>query len=135
MRALLTNSGYCVPDPNIANRLTVWFIGGTLEVQDEENDLMEWKQIFNPNTIPHRSITEHARLLAAKVLLGAQIKEGINTSDGTMKYTLKRPIGGHGHVFIDILYADDTLRIVQGHNGTIFVFTRVPVAHVQQQNY
>jgi hypothetical protein len=43
-----------------------------------------------------------------------------------MSYFFKRPIGGHGEVFCDALYADETLRIVQGHRRSIFVFSRVP---------
>lgn len=125
IRALLTNYGYCVPDPNVANRLTIWFKGGSLEVQDEESDLIEWKQLFDTKSIPNRSVSEYARLLAAKFILGAHIDDEISM-DGSMRYTLNRPIGGHGHVFIDVLYADETLRIVQGHRGTIYVFTRIP---------
>jgi len=43
-----------------------------------------------------------------------------------MSYFFKRPIGGHGDVFCDVLYMDDTLRITQGHHGSVFVSIKVP---------
>eukprot|EP00957_Ditylum_brightwellii_P087847 6690087-Ditylum_brightwellii.AAC.1 len=46
--------------------------------------------------------------------------------DGTMRYQFHRPIGGHGSHYVDVLYLDDTLRIMKGHRGTVYVFSRVP---------
>lgn len=126
--ALLTNHGYCIPDPNEPNRLTIWFTGGSLECQNDNDDLLEWKQLFyNNKNQSYRTITEYAKILAAKFLLGATIHDTIHDeTDNIMSYHLKYPIGGHGRVFIDVLYADDTIRIVKGHNDSIFVFNRVP---------
>ena len=127
IQALLTNDGYCVPDPNTPNRFTVWFIGGSLTVQDPETNLHEWQRFFDPTTLPKRNIREYARVLAAKCFLGAQIMDdSMLHKNGTLSYTLKRPIGGHGKVFIDTLYSDESMRIVRGHKGSIFVFHRVP---------
>eukprot|EP00957_Ditylum_brightwellii_P167733 12769225-Ditylum_brightwellii.AAC.1 len=42
----MTNYGYTLPDPRIPNRLSVWFTGGTIEVNDEEYDIEEWRRIF-----------------------------------------------------------------------------------------
>jgi hypothetical protein len=120
IRALLTNHGFCIPDPSEPNRLSVWFSGGTLEAVDEER---EWQTLFQET--PRRDLGEYARVLAAKFLLGAQRLEN---DDGTYSYRLNRPIGGHGQVFCDVLYADDDFRIVRGHHGSIFVFRRVPTA-------
>lgn len=126
IQALLTNHGYCIPDPNEVNRLTIWFTGGSLEAQDDDDvDKEEWKQLFDRTLLPNRTITEYARLIALKFLLGAEVQDDMN-EEGIMSYHLKRPIGGHGRVFIDILYCDDTMRIVKGHNGSIFVVSRVP---------
>ena len=127
LRCLLTNHGHCLPDPNVPNRLSVWFTGGSLELQDETENLEEWKHLFDQDEVPRRDLSELARVLAARVLLGAQIPEGME-EDGRLSYSLKRPIGGHGKVFCDVLYSDENLRIARGHNGTIFVFTKVPNA-------
>jgi hypothetical protein len=105
----------------------VWFSGGSLEVQDEEANLSEWKELFDENAFPHRNLGEYARVLAARMLLGAQMPETV-AEDGAMSYTLKRPIGGHGQVFCDVLYADDTMRVMKGHRGSVFVFSRVPAS-------
>ena len=123
IRGLLTNHGYCIPDPKVPNRLSVWFSGGSLEIQDQADDLEEWKRLFDENEAPRRDLREYARVLAARILLGAHIPDGM-AEDGTLTYSLKRPIGGHGSVFIDVLYSDNTLRIVRGHHGSIFVFIR-----------
>jgi hypothetical protein len=114
-----------VPDPNVPNRLSIWFSSGRLEVQDETEDLAEWKHLFDEKEAPRRSIGELARVVAAKILLGADIASEMN-DDGTLSYNLKRPIGGHSQVFCDVIYADDTMRILRGHHGSTFVFSRVP---------
>jgi hypothetical protein len=123
IRGLLTNHGYCVPDPNVPNRLSVWFSGGSLEVQDEIHDLEEWKHLFDENEAPRRDLGELARVLAAKCLLGAHLPHSME-EDGSLTYFLKRPIGGHGQVFVDVLYCDETLRIVRGHRGSIYASIR-----------
>jgi len=123
IRGMLTNHGYCIPDPTVPNRLSVWFSGGSLKVQDKTNDLEVWKRLFDTNEAPRRGLSEYARVLAARILLGARIADEM-AEDGTLSYSLKRPIGGHGSVFIDVLYSDNTMRIVRGHHGSIFVFIR-----------
>jgi len=127
LRGLLTNHGYCVPDPHVPNRLSIWFSGGSLEVQDEtdEETLSEWQSLFDESKVPRRDLKEFARVLAAKFLLGASMSE-VMDEDGTLSYRLNRPIGGHGEVYCDVLYSDEDFRIVQGHHGSIFVFSRVP---------
>jgi len=68
IRALLTNHGDCVPDPSTPNRLTIWFSGGSLEVQDEEADLEEWRRLFDENLVPSRNMSEFARVRKAGYL-------------------------------------------------------------------
>ena len=122
IRGIMTNYGYLLPDPHIPNRVSVWFTGGSLEVNDEEKDLEEWKKIFG--NAPNRDVGEFARVLAAKVLLGATVPDQME-ENGTLSYTLKRPIGGHGTAFCDVLYMDEQLRIMRGHTGSVFVFHKV----------
>ena len=67
---------------------------------------------------------EKAKLLAVKLLMGATIPEEM-AHDGSMNYTFTRPLGGHGMAYVDIIYLDDSMKIVRGHRGTTFVFSRV----------
>jgi hypothetical protein len=125
IRGILTTQGYSIPDPNTPNRLSIWFSGGTLEVQDEVCDLEEWKTIFDTSAVPDRAPKEFANILAAKVLLGALLPDKVE-EDGTMSFALKRPIGGHGSVYCDVVYMDETLRVMKGHHGSVYVCIRVP---------
>jgi len=125
IRGILTTQGYSIPDPNVANRLSIWFSGGSLEVQDEEKDVDEWKKIFDTSSAPNRDIREYANSLAARLLLGAHIHDEIE-DDGTLRFDLTRPIGGHGSVFCDIIYMDENLRIMHGHHDSVYVSVRVP---------
>lgn len=125
IKGILTNQGYFIPDPNVPNRLSIWFSGGSLEVQDEPADLEEWTKVFDFATAPERNLREYANILAARLLLGALLPEQVE-NDGTMSFTLKKPIGGHGCAFCDIVYMDDDLRIMRGHLGSIIVCSRVP---------
>jgi hypothetical protein len=74
---------------------------------------------------PGPSLSERAKLLAAKLLLGATVPQGME-EDGSMNFKLRRPVGGHGSAYVDMLYLDDTLRIMQGHHGSVYVMARVP---------
>jgi hypothetical protein len=123
IRGVMTTYSYMLPDPNTPNRLTVFFTGGLLEPNDE-TDGNEWKRVFGTD-IPKRFLTERARVLAAKVLLGASVPDKME-DDGSMSYYLKRPIGGHGTTFVDVIYLDETLRVMQGQTGSLYVLSRVP---------
>jgi hypothetical protein len=125
IRGILTNQGYAMPDPNVPDRLSIWFSGGALEVQDEPRDLDEWKKVFDADFAPDRNLREYANILAAKFLIGALLPEGME-DDGTVSFTLKRPIGGHGLAYVDVVYMDADLRIMRGHHGSVYVCTRVP---------
>jgi hypothetical protein len=124
IKAILTTHGYSLRDPNKQNRLSIWFSGGTLEVQDDD-DLNEWRNIFDMDSVPDRDIRERANILAARVLLGAMVADKLE-EDGTMNFALRRPIGGHGSVFLDVLYRDDDFRLMRGHHGSVYVCCRVP---------
>jgi hypothetical protein len=127
VRGIMTTYGFVLPDPITPNRLSIWFNRGSMEPNDNETDIQEWKRLFG-GALPKRQLQEKARLLAAKLLLGAIVPDTID-ADGSMSYYLSRPVGGHGTAYVDILYLDDSLRIVQGSKGSIFVFARVPAKH------
>eukprot|EP00590_Aulacoseira_subarctica_P003140 CAMPEP_0172421434 /NCGR_PEP_ID=MMETSP1064-20121228/7676_1 /TAXON_ID=202472 /ORGANISM="Aulacoseira subarctica , Strain CCAP 1002/5" /LENGTH=398 /DNA_ID=CAMNT_0013161831 /DNA_START=149 /DNA_END=1345 /DNA_ORIENTATION=+ len=129
LQGVMTNYGYVLPDPNTPNRFTVFFTGGLLE-PNGETDVTEWKNIFG-EAAPKRLLSERARLLAAKVLLGASVSDAME-DDGSMSYFLKRPIGGHGSTYMDVIYLDETLRVMKSQTDTYYVFSRVPPQHVQE---
>jgi hypothetical protein len=120
----MTTCGYVLPDPAVPNRLSIWFTGGRIEPNDDENDEREWRRLFNRD-LPQRSLGEKVRLLAASLLMGAEAPTTMN-DDGTMNFEFTRPLGGHGVAYVDVIYLDDTLRVVRGHRGTIFAFARIP---------
>ena len=124
LQGLFTVQGYVLPDPKMPNRLSIWFSGGEMVAnENNDKDVEEWIKIFKDGSWK-RHLFDKARLLAARVLLGAEIPEEAD-ADGTMRFKLNRPIGGHGTAYVDVLYLDETLRVMRGHHGSIFVFSRV----------
>jgi len=83
----------------------------------------EWEDIFAQENTWKRSFSEQVKELGVKLMLGAEVPEGME-DDGTMAFTLHRPIGGHGSSYFDVLYLDKDLRILRGNNGTIYVQSR-----------
>jgi hypothetical protein len=131
-----------LPDPDQANRLTVWFTGGKLipatppssksndesdkgqkqSDSDEYADFDEWKRVFQDS---HKSTTwsESLKKMGVKLLLGAELPQSME-SDGSFSYTFSRPYGGHGKGYVDILYIDRDLYVTRGNSGTIHVAVR-----------
>ena len=101
-----------LPDPNVPNRLTIWFVGGRLSPVTErqetkENEggsaayggLVEWKDLFGREK--KKTWGESFRDMGAKLLLGAELPAGM-AADGTLSYQLHRPHGGHGVAYVDV---------------------------------
>jgi hypothetical protein len=109
----ITTYGYALPNPNAANRLSVWFGGGKIEPNlDREDDMKKWKKAFGRGTLK-RHFQEKARVLATKLLLGAVVPTEMLEEDGSMEFMLKKTIlGGQGNAYVDVLYLDDNLPIV-----------------------
>jgi len=124
IKGIMTTYGYSLPDPEVPNRHSIWFTGGRIEPNNNPSDISEWKRLFTLNP-PRHSFGEKAKLLAVKLLMGATIPESMN-EDGSLEYTFTRPLGGHGMAYVDVIYLDETLRIVRGQRGTVFVFSRLP---------
>lgn len=123
IKGIMTTYGYSLPDPEIVNRHSIWFTGGRIEPNTNPHDISEWKRLFALHP-PKHTFGEKAKLLAIKLLMGATVPESVN-QDGSMEYSFTRPIGGHGLAYVEVVYLDETLRIVRGHRGTIFVFSRL----------
>ncbi|KAL3924198.1 MAG: hypothetical protein SGILL_001189 [Bacillariaceae sp.] len=123
IKGIMTTYGYSLPDPNKANRHSIWFTGGRIEPNNDVKDITAWKRLFALHP-PQHSFGEKAKLLAVKLLMGATVPEEM-AEDGSMEYSFSRPLGGHGMAYVDVIYLDDSMRIVRGHRGTTFVFSRV----------
>mmetsp|Transcript_2995 Transcript_2995/g.4531 ORF Transcript_2995/g.4531 Transcript_2995/m.4531 type:complete len:484 (+) Transcript_2995:92-1543(+) len=124
IKGIMTTYGYVLPDPTTPNRLSIWFTGGRIEPNNNVHDEREWNRLFKRDH-PGRVLSERIRLLAASLLMGAEAPTKLN-DDGSMSFEFTRPLGGHGIAYLDVIYLDNTLRIVRGHRGTIFAFVRVP---------
>lgn len=124
IKGIMTTFGYSLPDPNTPNRHSIWFTGGRIEPNNEASDISAWKKLFAMHP-PLHTFGEKAKLLAVKLLMGATVPKEV-AEDGSMEYAFTRPLGGHGMAYVDVIYLDDSMRIVRGHRGTTFVFSRVP---------
>lgn len=124
IRGIMTTYGYTLQDPNDETRRSVWITGGKIEPNNDDDDHDNWMSFFQKHP-PTYSFGQKAKLLAVKLLMGATVP-AVDPITGIMEYTFTRPLGGHGMAYVDTLYCDKTLRIVKGHRGTIFVFTRMP---------
>lgn len=122
IEGLLTTFGYILPNPEKRNRLSIWFTGGTIEVNE---DHQRWHKVFGQSKLPKRNLKEQIRVLGAKIAMGATPPEKME-QDGRMCYHLNRPFGGHEIAYVDIVYLDDTLRIARASSGVVYVFARVP---------
>ena len=119
LHAIMSNSGYMLPDSTTNNRFQVWFTGGSLRPA-EGVDMDAWSDVFHQDRREaSRTLGDRAKVLAAKLLLGAEIPHGMG-ADGSMSYRFHRPIPGH----IDVLYTDETLQVLKGNRGTVMVQSR-----------
>lgn len=123
IKALMTTYGYALPDPNQPNRLSTWFRGGTIEVWDEEEDMQAWCDIFG--NLPKRQLKEKAQLFGRKIKTGVCPASSME-EDGKLSFQMLKPVGGHGVAYADVVYLDETLRILRGNFGTLYVDCRIP---------
>jgi len=130
LRATQIVNGYFLPDPDVPNRLSVWFTGGKLsfappspsEAADPSfGTLKDWIDLFGSEH--KRSWGEALSVMGAKLFLGAELPDGMEP-DGSMAFTLHRPFGGHGKGYVDVLYIDNELLITKGNSGTLHAMIR-----------
>ena len=95
-----------------------------------------WKQIFSSTPSPssggqvytrkRRTFGQGVMVVAAKLLMGATgYNDDMDEESGTLAYSFTRPMGGHGKAYVDVLHLDDQNRVMRGHAGTLYVFTRM----------
>ena len=119
LHGIMSSSGYMLPDSTTENRFQVWFTGGSLRPA-EGVDMEAWADIFHQDRREaSRTLGDRAKVLAAKLLLGAEVSHGMK-ADGSMSYRFHRPIPGH----IDVMYTDETLQVLKGNRGTVMVQSR-----------
>ena len=139
----MTTYGYALPDPTHPDRLSVWFTGGKVECGEPRNspEIQAWKRLFrreegvlSPNPAfrqkrrrpPRRTFREGVMVAAAKMLMGARgYDDGMDEETGELSYSFSRPLGGHGKAYVDIVHLDEQTRVMRGHAGTLYVFTRL----------
>mmetsp|Transcript_35480 Transcript_35480/g.85605 ORF Transcript_35480/g.85605 Transcript_35480/m.85605 type:complete len:181 (-) Transcript_35480:247-789(-) len=100
--------------------------GGGGSNDDGYGGFEDWTAMFSKGKW-RKSLGERARAMAAKLLLGADVPNKME-EDGHMEYTLHRPVGGHGKVYVDVLYLDEDILIMRGHHGTIYAMARSGVS-------
>jgi hypothetical protein len=125
--AILTTRGYCMIDGRCPDHLSIWFSSGSL-TRGELVDVEDWRQIFEQDSSSTNSgkLQSKAETIARRVFLGA---ESFSDNEGNLHFKLHRPIGGSNKVFVDTIYADDSLRILRGNHGSILVFEREIESH------
>ena len=122
LQAVMSNTGYMLPDSTTENRFHVWFTGGSLSPA-EGTDMEAWADTFHlDKRQASRTFNDRAKVLAAKLLLGAEISQDI--ADGSMAYHFHRPIPGN----IDVLYTDETLQALKGNRGSVMVQSRAGIS-------
>lgn len=112
VRALLSIRGYLVPHPEQPNRLLAWFSQGAFEVNDEDRDQQTWRHIVE-RTISRSNFQPNA---PTRLQLEA---------DGKLSFQIPRN-DSMDSMYLDVLYLDETIRVLRGNRGTIYVMARVP---------
>jgi hypothetical protein len=119
IEGLMTTKGYAISNPKHPDRPSVWFTGGSLEVNE---DTGRWKQAFASETLPK---PRGGRLLKARSKIGATSSYSME-GDGKMSYHLKKPVAGHDFSFVEIIFMDETIRVMRANTGVIYVSARIP---------
>lgn len=129
VQAILNFKGYSLPDPIIPQRHTVWLAEGCVQtVSSQRQHEVNWKRVFSgvPAGEPAMSSTFSTKPPVYDFLDSDSNGAPVGTNDHDLAFRFQCPFGGPGVAHVDTLYIDDSLRIVQGHRGSLFVFSKVP---------
>lgn len=118
--ATLLTRGFCMIDARFPDHLSIWFSSGSL-LRDQSVSVDVWQNVFEDCSSTAMKLQSRAEMIARRVFLGA---ESHTDEEGNQHFKLHRPIGGFNKVFVDTIYADDSLRILRGNHGSILVFER-----------
>lgn len=115
IEGLMTTFGFELSDPSMRlnNRLHTWYVGGTLEC-------------ISANEADWRRIVGDVHSSAKRGLGGNQQQQGIDqqANGGSISYFLPQPVCNG--TYMDIVYLDETLRIVRTSGDMVCVSARVP---------
>jgi hypothetical protein len=115
IRALLSIRGYLVPRPEQPNRLLAWFSHGSFEVNDDDRDQQTWRHIL-----------ERTMRSAFQPSASSSSPQLTLEADGKLSFQMPKADDMTELTYVDILYLDSTIRILQGSRSTIYVMARVP---------
>lgn len=122
-RGILSTQGYIVADPDTPNRHTVWITEGNMHANDAPQDTQVWKDFF---TAQLETVPSKAQSLARQLRRSSgSVDHRVDSESRQQSYRFRRPLGGHGLAYVDTLYVDQSLRIIRGHRGTLFVFSKI----------
>ncbi|GKY90791.1 hypothetical protein MPSEU_000051900 [Mayamaea pseudoterrestris] len=118
MRALLSIRGYLVAHPEQKNRLLAWFSHGSFEVSDDDRDQQTWRHILERtmSSVLYPERQQQRQSPQQQLRLEA---------DGKLSFQMP-PDYNEELMYVDVLYLDETIRVLQGGRGTIYVMARVP---------
>lgn len=126
LRGRLLTKGFCVAAPRGAeaqdagSRLDVWFVGGSVEpISDDPKQLMRWEALFGSNALPPPPLLKKATRWLLRVGLGIELAPP--SKQGFQAYCVAKPMLG----FVDVLYADDCIRVTRGNRGSLVVTQHV----------
>ena len=122
IKGVLQMDGYTLPNPSEGNRYSIWFTGGRCYAMNGQ-DAKQWQDVFGTE-LPKPKMKERFNLWMAKMIMGAQPSEGM-LEDGSLAYSLTKPIGGHKTAFQQVVYLDAETRIAVGNRGTIVAVSRM----------
>jgi hypothetical protein len=118
VEGIICNNGICWPDEKNPERLGILFTDGSLQPADEQ-DTNSWKKVFTPNLKFKPTLREKIMNFILKLLMGLNPPDEID-GNGIQRYEMKKP----GKGYLDILYADENLRVTRGHKGALVVVER-----------
>ena len=138
----MTTRGYAISNPHAKDQISVWFTGGSIEVC-EHSSTHKWKEMFSneefvnfkpelqssgelhPKPGIRRLWNRSARVNDAREKMATTISIDME-EDGRMSYSLKKPMAGHEDKYVEILFLDETLRVMRANTNVIYVCARVP---------
>jgi hypothetical protein len=115
IQAIMTINSFIVPYPK-QNRFSVWFTGGYVEINGGKE---KWRSLFTEHSVPMRTLSDWAQLYIAGLMVGATTTDEMD-GRGCLSFSLTKPLATN----IDLIYMDETMRIMQSSKGTTYVFVR-----------
>jgi hypothetical protein len=141
LEGIMTTRGFGISNPHAKDQISVWFTGGSIEVGGHSST-QKWKDVFSNEEFvnfkpeeqdeikpPRRGVrrfwNRSSRVNDAREQLATTTSIEME-EDGRMTYSLKRPFAGHDKSYVEMLFLDETVRVMRANTGVIYVCARVP---------